>query len=162
LRSRALAFLAPFLSVPLSLGACGGGNSTGAAPGDGGSGDGTLTDARPSDGAPGDADGGVPCVDAGPTATWKFVDGDQPRGIAASSGTAKTYEPQLVAFNGKLYLTWSESVEDDGGNFASVVVHVAVYGGDDANPTWTNVDNGGTIFGAVTGTTPAPYLAVAN
>jgi hypothetical protein len=98
------------------------------------------------------AESGTTCTSTGPT--WSFVDGDQTRGLVFAPAPALAYTPELAVFNSKLYATWYEDTDDGTGNFTVSRVHVAVYGGNDANPSWSFVDNG------IAGTkTQAPHIA---
>jgi hypothetical protein len=73
--------------------------------------------------------------DASPS--WTFVDGGGGDGINKDAGQ-NAREPQLTVFGGRLYATWQEW------NGTALQVRVAVYSGDDASPSWTFVDGGGT------------------
>lgn len=69
--------------------------------------------------------------DASPV--WTFVDGNTASGINKDSTRAAS-RSQLTVFNEKLYAIWDET------NGTAKQVRVAVYGGDDASPSWTFVD----------------------
>lgn len=67
---------------------------------------------------------------------WTLIDGPVPNlnGYYA----AGAYTPQLTAFNNKLYLSWNELVSG-----TTIQSRVRVFNGNDANPRWDLVDNGG-------------------
>ncbi len=68
---------------------------------------------------------------------WSFVDGDiDDIGINKNSSFSAMH-PEIVAFDSKLYATWTEN-----NSSGKTQVRVAVYNGDDANPSWSFVDGG--------------------
>lgn len=68
---------------------------------------------------------------------WAFADGGGTSGLNKSP-TRGADMPQLTSYGSKLYAIWTES------NGTTMQTRVAVYGGDDANPSWTFVDGNGT------------------
>ncbi len=89
--------------------------------------------------------------------SWAFVDGNGVNGLNKDV-TKKAKTPQMVAFNSKLYLTWSEI----GGTQAQI--RMAVYNGNDASPSWSFIDGNGTNGVNKSTAQPAtdPYLTVFN
>jgi hypothetical protein len=63
---------------------------------------------------------------------WARVDGGVP-GVGLNAAETQGYHPRLTAFGARLYAAWSEDAQ----------VRVAVYGGDDAAPSWSFVDGRG-------------------
>lgn len=68
---------------------------------------------------------------------WTFVDGNGIDGLNKDY-TKNALVSLLTAFNNKLYISWYES---DSNNVTQV--RAAVYGGDDAAPTWSFIDGNG-------------------
>jgi len=71
--------------------------------------------------------------------SWSFVDGGGVNGLGASS--KGTVLPQMREFNGKLYLTWSESIVSNGN--AGHTIFVYKYNGNNGAPSWTSVSGSG-------------------
>lgn len=67
---------------------------------------------------------------------WAFVDGNGTDGISRTH-TSIGHSVNMVAFNSKLYAIWPERELDGSRSHA----RVSVYGGNDATPTWTSVEN---------------------
>ncbi len=68
---------------------------------------------------------------------WIFIDGGGATGLNKNTGQFGG-DPQLVVFNSKLYLIWSET---NAGLVSQI--RAAVYSGDDSAPAWTFVDGNG-------------------
>lgn len=69
--------------------------------------------------------------------SWQFIDGDGVNGINKDVGQ-HAYCIQLTVFNNKLYSIWHET---DGGSNSQI--RVAVYNGDDSDPSWSFVNGNG-------------------
>ncbi len=69
--------------------------------------------------------------------SWAFVDGGGATGLNKSPAQFGN-DPQLITFNSKLYLIWSET---NAGLVSQI--RAAVYNGDDGAPAWTFVDGNG-------------------
>ncbi|MGK5095492.1 hypothetical protein WDW89_26210 [Deltaproteobacteria bacterium TL4] len=66
---------------------------------------------------------------------WTYVDGSGDQGINKDV-TEKAYEPQLLVFKSKLYAYWREDNGDG-------QIRVAVYNGNDQQPSWEYTDGNG-------------------
>jgi hypothetical protein len=68
--------------------------------------------------------------------SWTYVDSTNINGINKNP-IYSGYEPQVTAFNSKLYIAWGET------NGVSNQIRVAVYNGNDTSPGWSFVDGNG-------------------
>lgn len=73
--------------------------------------------------------------------SWRFVDGDQHAEGINWSNSQSANNPQLTAFNNKLYATWHES------NGTRTQIRVSVYNGNDNSPVWNFVDGSNALKG---------------
>lgn len=71
---------------------------------------------------------------------WAFVDGGTATGLNRNTSRLARW-PELISFNSKLYLTWSELST---ASFSSERIRARVYNGNDSSPTWTLIDGNGT------------------
>lgn len=67
------------------------------------------------------------------TPTWKFVDGNGTDGLNKNPGQ-NAYLPQVIEFNNKLYVLWSEF---DGSQYQ---FRMALYNGNDDSPAWSLIE----------------------
>lgn len=72
---------------------------------------------------------------------WSFIDGDWINGINKDK-SENAFSPQLTIFNSKLYATWAEHKKGLGNSFVGQI-RIAVYNGNDSQPSWSFVDGDG-------------------
>ena len=89
--------------------------------------------------------------------SWAFVDGNGANGLNKNP-SYQGASPQLTVLGSRLYATWYEQ------NGTASQIRVAVYGGNDASPSWAFVDGNGTngINKNASQTAHAPQMTAFN
>ncbi len=73
---------------------------------------------------------------------WTFIDGAGDAGLNFDP-QSHAFDPQLAVFQSRLYVTWYEALQGEGGRMLGATqIRVAEFNGDETKPQWRFIDGG--------------------